>query len=108
MLKECKLFLVWQSAKQQQPQYFFKHEAVRPDSLIDNIIQVNAPVNQSAMLGNNVSILIPCIALDITDIGQTSQYARTVRIPQTALDAKLFRHFWINKICLPVGIAQDS
>ena len=57
---------------------------------------------------DNVSILIPCIALDITDIGQTSQYARTVRIPQTALDAKLFRHFWINKICLPVGIAQDS
>ena len=61
-LEHFQLIFGRQTAKQQQPHDFFKHESVFLYSFIYNVIEINAAVDQSAFPRQDIVILISCIA----------------------------------------------
>lgn len=52
------LLLGGQAAEQQQPDDLFKHKAVIAVSLIHDLVDVHAAVNQTARNGNDMPLLI--------------------------------------------------
>ena len=62
---------------------------------MSDIIQIISPVKQ--LSGNRLqSFFRALISHDITDLGQSDQYARTVFIAEPALDIKLREKFIVN------------
>ena len=64
------LFLGGQTAEQQQPDHFLKHEAVVAISFLHDLVDVDAAVDQLAGGGDHMSFLILFVAHNVTHVGQ--------------------------------------
>ena len=102
------LFPGGQAAEQQQPDHFFKHEAVVAVRLVHDLIDVDAAVDQLAGNGDDVPLLILFVAHNIAHIGQACQNAGAIRIAQAALDAQPLAGFRIDVVVCHVLLAQGA
>ena len=88
LAEAVQLGLVGQAAEQQQPDHFFKDEAVVAVGLLHDLGDVDAPVDQPARDRDDMAFLILAVAHNVADVGQAGQHAGAVRVAQAPLDAQ--------------------
>ena len=95
-----------QTAEQQQPDHFLKHETVVAVGLLHDLVDVDAAVDQLARGGDHMSFLILFVAHNVTHVGQAGQHAGAVRVAQTALDAQTLTGLGVDVVVGNVLLAQ--
>ena len=102
------LLLRGQAAEQQQPDHFFKHEAVVAVSFLHDLVDGHTAVDQLAWDGDDVALLILLVTHDIADVGQASQHTCAVRVAQAALDAQPLAGLGVDVVVRHVLFAQST
>ena len=97
-----------QAAEQQQPDHFLKHEAVVAVSLVHDLVDVDAPVDQLAGGGDHMAFLILFVAHNVTDVGQAGQHAGAIRVAQAALDPQPLAGLRVDVVVCDVLLAQGT
>ena len=97
-----------QATEQKQPDHFLKHEAVVAVSLVHDLVDVDAPVDQLAGGGDHMTLLILFVAHNVTDVGQTGQHAGAIRVAQAALDPQPLAGLRVDVVVCDVLLAQGT
>ena len=86
-----------QRAQQQQIGGLLKTEAVLAHKAADQVLHIDAPVNQPAGHGGLLPVL-DVVALDIADLGDSRQHAGAVGVAQPALYIEPLVKRWIDLV----------
>ena len=103
--KAVQLLFCRQLAEQKQIGHLFKAEAFVTVTACDDVFDIHTAVKELAVGGDSLAVY-DLILADLADIGQTGQYAATVKVTQTDVDVVLRIEAFIDIVVLNTAVCQ--